>query len=234
MSTRIPQVPSPSPATGAAEGPGAPLRPETPLGGAPAPRRRRRSLLVVGALCVLTGSLAFSWMLRSAGDRVEVLALSRDVPVGQELTADDLTVAALPADPALNPIPAGDKKSLIGRRAGTDLKQGSLLTSSQLATGSLLREDENLVALAVERGHAPIEALAPGDAVKVVSTPGADGEESKAPPAEIEARVVKVGRANASGAVVVQVAVPGADSSLLAARSATGRVAVVLISKGRS
>nr|WP_202513423.1 MULTISPECIES: SAF domain-containing protein [unclassified Streptomyces] len=172
-------------------------------------------------------------MLQSAGDRVEVLALARDVPVGQELVAEDLTVAALPADPALHPIPAGKKKSLVGRRAGTDLKQGSLLTSAQLATGSLLREGEDLVAVTIERGHAPIEALAPGDDVKVVSAPAADAETSEEPPADIKARVVKVGRPNASGSVVVQVATPGSDSSQLAAQSASGHVSVVLLSKGR-
>ncbi|MCX4451691.1 SAF domain-containing protein [Streptomyces sp. NBC_01789] len=234
-STSIPQVPSPAAPASYGGASHEPLRPDTPMGGTPVPRRRKRSLLVVGVLCVVTGGLAFSWMLSSAGDRVEVVAVARDVPVGQALVAEDLTVAALPADPALHPIPAGEKKSLIGRRAGIDLKQGSLLTSAQLATGSLLREGEDLVALTVERGHAPIEALAPGDDVKVVSAPApdADADASKELPADIKARVVKVGRANASGSVVVQVAAASTDSSLLAAQSAGGHVSVVLVSKGR-
>lgn len=232
MTTRIPQVPSPASAP-----PGQPglLRPETPLGGAPAPRRRKRSLLVAGVLCVLIGSLAFAWMLRSAGNRSEVLALARDVPVGQALVAEDLTVAALPADPALAPVPASQKQQLIGQRAGVELRKGSLLTSSQLARGDLLKEGEELVAVAVERGRAPVDALSPGDSVKVVSTPaeGAAAAKTAAVPDEVVARVVKVGRANASGAVVVQVAVPGADGAVLAARSAGGRVAIVLVAKGR-
>ncbi|MFD5345666.1 SAF domain-containing protein [Streptomyces anulatus] len=191
--------------------------------------------MVVGALCVLVGALAFSWLLRSAGDRVDVLALARDVPVGQKLVAEDLVVAAVAADPALSPIPAADKQSLVGRRAGTDLKQGTLLASSQLATGDLLRDGEELVAVAVERGRAPVDALGQGDTVKAVSTPASDGAAAKAeaPPEAVTARVVKVGRANASGAVVVQVAVPSSDGALLAARSATGRIALVLVSKGR-
>ena len=53
-----------------------------------------------------------------------------------------------------------------------------------------------------------------------------------AAPEEIEAKVVKVGAPNASGAVVIQVAVASTDSAQLAARAATGRVAIVLSAKG--
>lgn len=227
--TSTPQIPAPTAAP--------PMRPETPIGASPAPRRRKRSTLVLGVLVTLVGVLGTSMLVRSAGDRVDVLAVARDVPAGQQIRAEDLTTAALPEDPALQPVKASEKDSVIGRRATAPLHRGELLASSQIHGGKTLPDGQELVAVEVQRGAAPSDALAPGDQVKVISTPGKDeaapasGSKST-PPAEIEAQVVKVGAPNASGAVVIQVAVAGTDSTQLAARAATGRVAIVLSAKG--
>lgn len=220
------QIPAPTAAP--------PMRPETPIGAGPVPRRRKRSMLVLGVLVTLVGVLGTSMLVRSAGDRVDVLAVARDVPAGQEIAAEDLTTAALPNDPALKPVKASEKSSVIGRRATAPLHRGELLADSQFHGGKVLPDGQELVAVEVQRGAAPVDALAPGDQVKIVSTPGKDEQVAKnaAAPQEIEAQIVKVGAPNASGAVVVQVAVAGTDSSLVAARAATGRVAIVLASKG--
>ncbi|MFI9358640.1 SAF domain-containing protein [Streptomyces lydicus] len=212
------------------------MRPETPIGASPAPRRRKRSTLVLGVLITLVGVLGTSMLVRSAGDRIDVLAVARDVPVGQEITAEDLTTAALPEDPALQPVKASEKDNVIGRRATAPLHRGELLANSQIHGGKTLPDGQELVAVEVQRGAAPSDALAPGDQVKVVSTPGKDeaapASGAKSAPQEIEAKVVKVGASNASGAVVIQVAVASTDSAQLAARAATGRVAIVLSAKG--
>ncbi|MCB5910386.1 SAF domain-containing protein [Streptomyces pinistramenti] len=225
MKNPTPQIPAP---TGAP-----PMRPETPIAAGPAPRRRKRSTLVLGVLVTLVGVLGTSMLVRSAGDRVDVLAVARDVPAGQQITAADLTTAALPEDPAISPVKASEKDSIIGRRATAPLHRGELLADSQVHGGKALPEGQDLVAVEVQRGAAPADALAPGDQVKVVSTPGKDESISKgAAPDELRAQVVKVGSPNASGAVVVQVAVTSADGAQLAARAATGRVAIVLAAKG--
>ncbi|WP_395100694.1 SAF domain-containing protein [Streptomyces noursei] len=225
MKNSTSQIPAPT---------AAPMRPEIPIGAGPVPRRRKRSMLVLGALVTLVGVLGTSMLVRSAGDRVDVLAVAREVPAGQEITAEDLTTAALPNDPALTPVKASEKASVIGRRATAPLHRGELLTDAQFHGGKTLPAGQELVAVEVQRGAAPIDALASGDQVKIVATPGKDEQVSKKGPApeEIAAQIVKVGTPNASGAVVVQVSVAGTDSSLLAARAATGRVAIVLASKG--
>ncbi|WP_242640800.1 SAF domain-containing protein [Streptomyces kasugaensis] len=218
------QIPSPTAAP--------PMRPETPIGAGPAPRRRKRSTLVLGVLVTLVGVLGTSMLVRSAGDRVDVLAVARDVPAGQQITAEDLTTAALPQDPALQPVKASEKDSVIGRRATAPLHRGELLANTQIHGGKALPDGQDLVAVEVQRGAAPADALAPGDQVKVISTPGKDEAVSKSAPDELQATIVKVGTPNASGAVVIQVAVAGTDSAQLAARAATGRVAIVLSAKG--
>ncbi|MEU9485933.1 SAF domain-containing protein [Streptomyces decoyicus] len=227
--TSTSQIPAPTTAP--------PMRPETPIGASPAPRRRKRSTPVLGVLITLVGVLGTSMLVRSAGDRVDVLAVARDVSAGQEITAEDLTTAALPEDPALQPVKASEKDSVIGRRATAPLHRGELLANSQIHGGKTLPDGQELVAVEVQRGAAPSDALAPGDQVKVISTPGKDeaapaAGSKAARPEEIEAKVVKVGAPNAAGAVVIQVAVDSTDSAQLAARAATGRVAIVLSAKG--
>ncbi|MEV7471481.1 SAF domain-containing protein [Streptomyces kronopolitis] len=226
--TSTSQIPAPTTAP--------PMRPETPIGAGPVPRRRKRSMLVLGVLVTLVGVLGTSMLVRSAGDRADVLAVAREVPAGQEITPEDLTTAALPDDPALQPVKASEKSSVIGRRATTPLHPGELLTDAQVHGGKTLPAGQELVAVEVQRGAAPVDALAAGDKVKIVSTPGKDepvsNSKSQSAPEEIAARIVKVGAPNAAGAVVVQVSVASTDGSLLAARAATGRVALVLASKG--
>ncbi|TBO59472.1 hypothetical protein EYS09_11990 [Streptomyces kasugaensis] len=187
---------------------------------------------MLGVLVTLVGVLGTSMLVRSAGDRVDVLAVARDVPAGQQITAEDLTTAALPQDPALQPVKASEKDSVIGRRATAPLHRGELLANTQIHGGKALPDGQDLVAVEVQRGAAPADALAPGDQVKVISTPGKDEAVSKSAPDELQATIVKVGTPNASGAVVIQVAVAGTDSAQLAARAATGRVAIVLSAKG--
>ena len=73
----------------------------------------------------------------------------------------------------------------------------------------------------------------PGDSVRVVTTPGDQGEVTEQDPVTIEARVVGVGRVEETGETVVDVSVPREDAAELAARAATGRVALVLDARER-
>lgn len=72
----------------------------------------------------------------------------------------------------------------------------------------------------------------PGDKVLAVTVPaqgeqpaGKDGAE--APPTSVKAVVVAVSRPDASGAVVVNLAVASSDGPLLATRASSGRIALV-------
>ncbi|MER7959195.1 SAF domain-containing protein [Streptomyces sp. NPDC096030] len=222
METPAPPVPRPA----------APARPEIPITAtAPVKRERRWS---VAALCVVLAVLAglgAAAAVTSASDRTKVLAIARDVPAGQALTTADLTVAEVSADAALIPVPASQKGAMVGKRPAVDLRKGGLLTTSQLSAGTGLGDDKQQVGVQVKRGQAPAGTLAPGDRVLAVTTP-AQGEQqsakdAEAPPSTIQAVVVTVSRPDASGSVVVNLAVAPTDGPLLATRAAQGRIALV-------
>ncbi|MFD5425616.1 SAF domain-containing protein [Streptomyces sp. NPDC127084] len=221
-----------SPAAPTVPRPASPARPEVPITTtAPVKRERRWS---VAALCIVLAMLAglgAAAAVTSASDRTKVLAIARDVPAGQALTAADLVVAEVSADAALTPVPASQKASMVGKRPSVDLRKGGLLTTSQLAEGTGLGDDKQQVGVQVKKGQAPAGTLSPGDKVLAVTTP-AQGEqqtakEADAPPSTVNAVVVTVSRPDASGNVVVNLAVATTDGPLLATRAAQGRIALV-------
>lgn len=228
-----------SPAAPTVPRPAAPTasRPDLPImTTAPVKRERRWS---VAALCVVLAAVAglgAAAAVTSAGDRTKVLAVARDVPAGQALTEADLVVAEVSADAALTPVPAGRKTSVVGKRTAVDLRKGGLLTTTQLAAGTGLGDDQQQVGVQVKRGQAPAGTLAPGDKVLAVTTP-AQGEQqagaAEAPPSTISAVVVTVSRPDASGSVVVNLAVAGNKGPLLATRAAQGRIALVHEPRGQ-
>lgn len=220
MDSAAPAVPRPT----------GPARSDLPITTkAPVKRERRWS---VAALCIVLAvicALGAAWAVNSASDRIKVLAVARDVPAGQALTAGDITIAEVSADSRLSPLPAADKASVIGKRTAVDLRRGGLLLSSQLTPATGLGDDQEQVGVQIKRGMAPAGTLTPGDKVKAVTTPaqGDDLPKDGQAPESIDATVVSVSRPDASGTVVVNLAVAVNDGEVLASRAALGRVALV-------
>ncbi|MFC3258663.1 SAF domain-containing protein [Streptomyces xanthochromogenes] len=197
---------------------------------APVKRQRRWSVAALCIVLAVVAGLGAATAVTSAGDRVKVLAIARDVPAGQAITDADLIVAEVSADAALAPMPAADRTVVVGKRPAVDLRKGGLLTASQLGVGSGLGDNQQQVGVQVKPGQAPAGTLAPGDKVLAVTTPGQSdqaGGRSEAPPQTVSAAVVSVSRPDASGTVVVNLAVSPSDGPLLASRASTGHIALV-------
>lgn len=208
-------------------------RPDVPITATPPVKRERRWSVIV--LCVVLAAvcgLGAAAAVSSASDRMKVLAVARDVPAGKAIASSDLVVAEVSADAALTPIPAAERDSVTGKRSAVELRKGSLLTRSQLAAGSGLGDDQQQVGVQIKRGQAPAGTLSPGDKVLAVLTP-AQGEDTEADqkkpvtPATIDGTVVSVSRPDATGTVVINVAVSPTEGPTLATHAAVGRVALV-------
>ncbi|WP_331765336.1 SAF domain-containing protein (plasmid) [Streptomyces sp. NBC_01384] len=210
--------------------PQGPARPEIPITTTPPVKRQRR--WSVAALCIVlavVAALGAAAAVNSASDRTRVLAVARDVPAGRALTDADLTVAEVSADSTLTPIPATQKATVLGKRTAVDLRKGGLLLTSQLGAGTGLGDNQEQVGVQIKRGMAPSGTLAPGDKVRAVTTPAQGDEPAKkgTVPETIDATVVSVSRPDATGTVVVNLAVAPDDGPVLASRAALGRIALV-------
>lgn len=220
--------PSPSPGT-------ATLAPE-PVRAAPhtlprtmRARRRRPAVLAMAVALIAAGGLGGAVLYNSTGQRIAVLALARDVPMGQALTADDLVVARIAGDPALRPLDARDRTRTIGLRATTDLRRGALLLNADVTAAPIVDPGQVTVGLAAKRTQLPATRLQPGLRVVVVSTPDASTQGGTTrTPETLAATVVTVGKVDTDGGQVIDVAVGSGDGARLAGWVAGGKFQVIL------
>ena len=196
-------------------------------------RRRRPARLVAGVAVVALGALGAAYVTQVVSGAVPVVAVARDVPAGEVLERDDLSVARVSADPAVRPVPAGQLQSLVGQRAAVSLVAGSLLTAGAVTDQVLPTSGRSLVGVALTSSQLPAVPLQPGDRVRIVDTPTAQGEPPSTAPAATAGEVVSTVGPDETGLTIVNVDVSERDAAGLAARAATGRVALVLDSRER-
>lgn len=196
-------------------------------------RRRRPWLFALCAALVAAGALGSAFAFTSMNDTQDVLVVRNDIRRGETIEAGDLAVVRVSVDPALTPVPGSQKAELEGSRAAIDLWSGSLLTEQAVTDNLVPGDGESLVGISLTPAQMPSEPLYGGDVVRIVTTPGDQGEVTDKEPVTIEATVVGVSRVEETGETIVDVSVPEAEAADLAARAATGRVALVLDARER-
>jgi flagella basal body P-ring formation protein FlgA len=191
-------------------------------------RRRRPALIGVSLALIAAGGLAGAMVLTSTAHKSQVLVIAQPLEYGQVISRDDLAIASISTDPALHTVPASDLGKVVGKRAALPLHAGSTLTSDDVTNRPLISDGQQLVGVLAKPGQLPATPLAPGAKVLAVTTPGQDGALPTSPPDYLHATVVRVGSPDSSGNVVVDLAIDSGDGPTLAARAATGKVAIVL------
>ncbi len=200
----------------------------------PAPKLRRRPVLVAAsAAAVILGALLGAWAWSSTSNTHEVIALRQTVTRGETITQGDLMTVQVGLDPALKTIPGDRMRSLVGQRAAMDMAAGSLITTENVTKTVLPAEGMSMVGVALPPSLMPGEALLAGDRVRIIATPGQQGDVGQEPPASIAATVVGLYPNAENGQTVVSLEVPEGQAAELAARAATGKVALVLDSRER-
>lgn len=205
-----------------------------PAVGAPMPKRLRRGplMILVSAGLVLVGAVlgVGVWLLSSSS--VEVVAARAAIDRGAVIAATDLEVTRVTVDPSVPVVPASELSGLVGKRAASDVAAGTLLSPAQVTDALPPGTGESVVGVAVATGQLPAEPLRPGDHVRLVQTPAAQGD-VPATQVTIDAEVQSVTPAADGQTTVVDLLVPESRAAEVAARAATGRVALVLDSRER-
>lgn len=237
-------APAPAPAAPSLP-PDDPL-PVGPARSAAAGRRTSRRAFIISVLVVLLGGLLAFAAASVLTRHTQVLAVSRDVPVGATITSADLSTASVTKDPNLSPIPASAESRIVGLVAQVGLVKGELLTRAQLGTGSGVTAGQVLVALPLKPGQFPTRGLTAGQRVLIVATPGANGTTAGSGGGAlggassagsggsggggIEGTVAEVGTmSQATQVTVLDVRVSASDGVSLARVASTGNLAVILL-----
>ncbi|MBK9696713.1 MAG: hypothetical protein IPO80_04670 [Propionibacteriaceae bacterium] len=193
--------------------------------------RRRPSRTLAAVAVVLVGALAGAWAWTSTTATVDVVAARTTLLRGEVIDRADLIAVRVGVDPALHPVRASEIDTLVGKRAALDIAAGGFVTTDAVSDGLLPARGYSVVGLSVGAGLVPSGPLEPGDQVRIVTTPGQQADVDGVP-GTVGATVVRVTSAD-NGEALVDVQVPESAAAELAARAATGRVAVVLDSRER-
>ena len=117
---------------------------------------RARGRLALGALIVAIGVLINLAIYRSVDDKSPVLQLNRDVPAGQQISADDFRTVEIGADGAFRSVPSSDLNAVVGSYAKVRLIAGTLLAREALQAGPLVAPGASVVAVTFPAGEVPI------------------------------------------------------------------------------
>lgn len=204
-----------------------PSEPSTPI--TPPPKLRKRPALVVaGVTATCLGAVLGAWAWSATTDTQEVLAARDTIHRGDVITAGDIQRIRINGDPALRPLPASAYDEIVGERASLDIAAGGLLTSESAATEAMPPPGKSIVGISLTPAQVPALPMHGGDKVRIIVTPGDNGDAPANAAQFTAAEVVDTSLDETTGNTVVNVLVPYADAGVLAARAATGNVALVL------
>lgn len=141
---------------------------------------RNRRLAVALLLCIAAG-ITVQQLTPAPAFAVSVLAAARDLPAGETLGPEDLTLLSVPRDL----VPAGSYSSTDpphGKQLAVALRKGHLLSDSQLVGPGLLAGSPPGTAAVPLRMADPasIQLLSPGQHVNVVMTTGGSFDQTAA------------------------------------------------------
>lgn len=204
----------------------------------PLPRQRRRRMLALGVLLVLAGTLAAGYLYTGMSDRVAVIVMTRDVPVGTQLAAADVATTRVAVGGAVAVIPGRQLRQVLGRYAAVGLRRGTLLAASQLTGAISPRPGQQIVPVAVKLSQLPARGLEPGDQVLVIATPGQQGQDQGTPGGtsgpltqNTPASVDDVSSPDADGDVRVDLVVDAQAGPAIVQQASMGRIGFVITSR---
>jgi SAF domain len=154
------------------------------------PRRPARAVLAV--LLVVASVVAALTIYVRIGDRQEVLAATRTVLAGEQLTAADFRVVSISTDDDLAVVGAQDREVLVGQYARVRIAAGSLVVVESVQPSPLVSAERVLMSITVPVGVVPI-GLREGSRLTLVVTPDPNTAAS-AQPVLVEATVAAVPR----------------------------------------
>lgn len=196
--------------------------------GSPVQSKPRKPIIGAAIALIIIFALLFAWLLNTQGQNLTVFAAKGDISRGHVMTVEDLTAVQIPEGQPLPHYLTTQQGEVVGKTAQVDIRQGSLVTPNTIGVGSGLGQDQSMVGLSLTNAQLPPYPLTNGDKVRIVSTPANLAEAPKEAPTAISATVISSQRDTVSGQTLVAVLVPKSDAPELAAKAATGRVALIL------
>ncbi len=211
----------------------------------PSPHRERKpALAALAALLVLVGALGAALLVMRAGDRIEAIQITQEVPAGQPIPEDAMRSVMVADNTDVAYVEWSQKDQLAEEdlRAETDLVEGTVLVGPMLTDRTTLPEGEAFVGVTLQPGQYP-PSLEQGDQVDAYwvgdDATEVDPESGALPEIQLarDARVAEIhGEEEADGnsALALRLRVTVEESLELARPASDGEVIVVIVGSGDS
>jgi hypothetical protein len=199
------------------------------------PRRRSPALASLGVVLVVIGALAgWRYVAAASSDSRPYIAVYQQVSVGEQITSADLQVVSITSVRGLTPIPASQMSSIVGQFAKVALVPGTLLTAGDVTTTNAVGPNQALIGLKLGATQRPGRGLRAGDHVLLVSVPQSAGSSQAGAPSLplLPAIVIDVNAPDTQNTAVVDVLVPVAEATAVAALANLSEISVVLVAAG--
>lgn len=127
---------------------------------------------MLAVLLILAGALGSALVTYRSGHRVDVLVARHQIKAGQQVTADDLSIARVATDAgAVAVAPASAEKGYEGTYAVGDIPQGTLINSNMFLRGGVVPKNGVIVGVTLQAQQRPAVPLAQNDVVRVYYVP---------------------------------------------------------------
>lgn len=197
-------------------------------GQTPVKSRRRPALIAMGVALAILGGLGSFYYASTLSNTVTVLETKSDIARGAEITAADLTTLEITGGQGTNAFTPNQSSQVVGKVASVDLPAGTLVTPKNVGEGLTIKAGQSIVGIALTVSQMPGYPLSAGDSVRVVDTPVAQGEPPATTPESFAATVFTAKYNEKTSQWIVDLVVAESKAADIAARTATGRVALIV------
>jgi SAF domain len=160
---------------------------------------------------------------------VAVVAAAHTVYRGETIEQSDLTTITLRSGSLPQAVPAARLTELVGKRAGFDLIEGSVIPLTAVVAEAIPAEGRAIVGLKLAPGRAPGNLLLPSSQVRLIALPAVadDSTTDKLSGSIFVGRVIDQSPAADGTSIMVNVDVEAGAAPTIAMLAAQDRIAIV-------
>ncbi|MES5824413.1 hypothetical protein [Streptomyces sp. RG80] len=144
------------------------------------PRERKPALAALAVLLILVGALGATMLVLQAGDRIEVVQVTKDIQTGESVNSSNTTSVLVAEDAAVNYVEWSQRSTLESYKAKSTIYAGTVVIGDMFSKDVSATEGKTLVGLSLKAGQFP-SGIKQGDTVAAYRvTDGGSGGNSSA------------------------------------------------------
>jgi hypothetical protein len=211
------------------------------------PRERKPALAALAVLLILVGALGATMLVLQAGDRIEVIKVTKEIPAGESINSSNTTSVMVAADDTINYVEWKDFDTLKTYTTRSTIYPGTVVVGDMFAKGENLPAGKAAVGVALKEGQYPSD-IKVGDTVAVYDVDTKDSGSSGSSDAgssdstatssgglivadaRVDTKAEKSDATVSTGNLALTLLVDQSDAAAVAKAAAAGAVAVVHVS----